>query len=376
MGMIDDTSKLAQLREMAVSVSQEVKTVALLYGGTSGEREVSIASGNGVKEVLEAEGFDVAFIDTGAAGFVEQLLAAKPDIAFIALHGFGGEDGRIQGFLETLQIPYTHSGVKASAIAMDKRISKVLYAQAGLATADYLELSKDSWLGGDTAASTAPVPATDAAPTPTPATAPGNTCAPAPASTTTAPADIDALLAEIGLPCVVKPSCDGSSLGVSIPKERTAFIQAIKDGFEIGDKLLIEQFISGVEVTVPVVGSRCQELFALPVIEIVPKNEFYDYESKYSDGGSVHIIPARISERETALCQQAAIEAHVALGCAGVSRTDMIVTAAGTPYLIETNTIPGMTRTSLIPEDAQKYGLTPGELYRLLIYFGLKRGQD
>jgi D-alanine-D-alanine ligase len=379
MGMIDDTSKLAQLREMAASVSQEVKTVALLYGGTSGEREVSIASGNGVKEVLEAEGFDVAFIDTGAAGFVKQLLAAKPDIAFIALHGFGGEDGRIQGFLETLQIPYTHSGVKASAIAMDKRISKVLYAQAGLATADYLELSKDSWLGGDTAASTTTAPATDAAITPTPAPAvPGGTAtlATAPASTTTAPADTDALLAEIGLPCVVKPSCDGSSLGVSIPKERTAFIQAIKDGFEIGDKLLIEQFISGVEVTVPVVGNRCQELFALSVIEIVPKNEFYDYESKYSDGGSVHIIPARISERETALCQQAAIEAHVALGCAGVSRTDMIVTADGTPYLIETNTIPGMTRTSLIPEDAQKYGLTPGELYRLLIYFGLKRGQD
>ena len=374
--MGNDTSKLVQLQKMAAYVSQEIKTVALLYGGSSGEREVSIASGNGVKEVLDAEGFDVAFIDTGAADFVEQLMAAKPDIAFIALHGFGGEDGRIQGFLETLKIPYTHSGVKASAIAMDKRISKVLYTQAGLATADYIELRKEVWLGdGDGVAAIAGVKTSGL--TVTVVAAGGAAAASLPAGATTAEtaADIDGLLTEIGLPCVVKPSCDGSSLGVSIPKDRAGFIQAVNDGFEIGDALLIEQFISGVEVTVPVVGNRHQELFALPVIEIVPKNEFYDYESKYAEGGSVHIIPARISERETELCQQAAIEAHAALGCAGVSRTDMIVTAGGRPYLIETNTIPGMTRTSLIPEDAQNYGLTPGELYRLLMHFGLNREQ-
>jgi D-alanine-D-alanine ligase len=334
--MKENPHKLSELREAAISVTNRATSVALLYGGTSSEREVSIASGNGVREALEAEGFSVSFIDTGAPGFVDELLAIKPDVAFVALHGKGGEDGCIQGLLETLGIPYTHSGVEASVLAMDKQVSKILYRSCGLATAEFSVVKKAQF---------------------------------------SARTHTDSLLEEIGLPCVVKPVCDGSSYGVSIPKTRDEFLCALNDGFETEDTLLVEQFIKGIEVTVPVLGNDYEELFALPVVEIVPKNEFYDYESKYAEGGSEHIIPARVTETDASACQQAAIDAHNILGCAGVSRTDMIVASDGTPWLIETNTIPGMTRTSLIPEDAKKVGLTPGELYRLLIHYALERAK-
>jgi D-alanine-D-alanine ligase len=325
------TDKLIGLKQAAAAVSTRVATVALLYGGTSGEREVSIASGSGVRKALEEEGFAVAFIDTREPSFIDTLREARPDVAFIALHGTGGEDGCIQGLLETLGIPYTHSGVEASALAMDKRVSKILYQAHGLATASFSVVQKGRF-DGDTAP----------------------------------------LVASVGLPCVVKPLCDGSSLGVSIPQTREQLSQALDEGFKVGDTLLVEAFIKGVEVTVPVLGNRPEELFALPVIEIVPKNEFYDYESKYAEGGSVHIIPARITESQATACQKAAVDAHEALGCAGVSRTDIIVAKDGTPWLIETNTIPGMTQTSLVPEDAKRAGLSAGELYRLLIHYALE----
>jgi D-alanine-D-alanine ligase len=344
-------NKLAALQHAAAAVSARVSTVALLYGGTSGEREVSIASGSSVREALEAEGFTVAFIDTREPDFIDRLRAAKPDVAFIALHGKGGEDGCIQGFLETLGIPYTHSGVEASALAMDKRISKILYEIHGLATAGFTVVHKGSldsnFLTSTNASTNARTASTNAS-----TTAPLSTPRP--------------------LPCVVKPVCDGSSLGVAIPRTHEQFLQALDEGFEVGDALLIEDFIEGVEVTVPVLGNKVGDLVALPVIEIVPKNDFYDYESKYAEGGSVHIIPARITEAATAACQQAAVEAHAALGCTGVSRTDIIIAADNTPYLIETNTIPGMTQTSLIPEAAKAAGLSPGELYRLLIHYALE----
>jgi D-alanine-D-alanine ligase len=328
------TPTLSTLQDNAATVSSRVTRVALLCGGTSSEREVSIASGNSVREVLEAEGFSVAPIDTDTPHLAIELLAAQSEVAFIALHGKGGEDGCIQGLLETLRIPYTHSGVAASALAMDKQVSKILYRSCGLATADFTVIHKNSFRSRN---------------------------------------DTDALIELFGLPCVVKPLSDGSSFGVSIPKTRDDFLKALVSGFEVGDSLMIERFVEGVEVTVPVLGNAPQDLFALPVIEIVPKNDFYDYESKYAEGGSEHIIPARITETAAAACQQAALDAHNILGCAGVSRTDMIISEDGTPWLIETNTIPGMTRTSLVPEDAKKAGLSPGELYRLLLYYALER---
>ena len=334
MNSTDNTSRLAELKDLAAKVSNRVHKIALLYGGTSGEREVSISSGTSVKAVLEEEGFDVMFIDTGKEGFVDELLTGKPDVAFIALHGKGGEDGCIQGFLETLGIPYTQSGIESSAIAMDKRISKILYELNGLDTAEYLELQKDKKPEKQ---------------------------------------DLDTIVNQLGLPCVVKPSCDGSSLGVSIPKTRQELEEAIELGFQIGDLLLIERFIKGVEVTIPVLGNEPKDLLPLSVIEIVPKNEFYDYESKYAEGGSTHIIPARLEDAKIKRCQQAAVDAHIALGCSGLSRTDIIVSDDGIPWLIETNTVPGMTHTSLIPDSARHFGFTDGELYRLLLHYALER---
>ncbi|MDR0347640.1 MAG: D-alanine--D-alanine ligase [Coriobacteriales bacterium] len=334
---VRNTDKLAELHRIAAAVSSRVTSVALLCGGTSSEREISLASANGVQQALEQEGFRVFRIDTGNPAFIDELRRLQPDVAFVALHGKGGEDGCIQGFLETLRIPYTHSRVVASALAMDKPASKILYQAFNLPTPAF-EVMWRSQLPF----------VVDSAPL------------------------IDAVIAKIGLPCVVKPTCDGSSFGVSIPKTRDEFLTALRDGFKLGDVLLIEEFVAGVEVTVPVLGNNSEELFALPVIEIVPKNEFYDYESKYAEGGSEHIIPARISEEMAAVCQRVAIDAHRILGCAGVSRTDIIVTEDNTPSLIETNTIPGMTGTSLIPEAAKHIGITPGTLYRLLIHYALE----
>ena len=330
----EDTSMLAYYREIAASVSGRVNTVALLYGGTSDERDVSIASGEGVRRILEEDGFSVLPFDTGSRDFIKELLDARPDLAFIALHGKGGEDGCIQGFLEILGIPYTQSGVESSAIAMDKRVSKILYTAQGLLTPAFLEIPEKKRL-------------TDK--------------------------DLDEIIEKVGLPCVVKPAHGGSSLEVSIPKTREELKAVFDRGFTTQGVLLVEEFIKGVEITVPVIGNRPEELFALPAIEIVPKNEFYDYESKYTEGGSKHIIPARISDRENRLCEEAAIRAHEALGCFGVSRTDMIVTKDGSPWLIETNTVPGMTNTSLIPDSARYYGLSAAELYRLLMFYALER---
>ena len=329
-----DASMLANFRDIAASVSGRVKTVALLYGGTSDERDVSIASGESVKNILEKDGFTVLPFDTGNRGFINELIDARPDIAFIALHGKGGEDGCIQGFLETLGIPYTQSGVESSAIAMDKRVSKILYTAQGLLTPAFLEIPERKSL-------------TDA--------------------------DFDEIIEKIGLPCVVKPAHGGSSLEVSIPKTREELEAVFDRGFITPGVLLIEEFIRGVEITIPVIGNRPEELFALPTIEIVPKNEFYDYESKYTEGGSEHIIPARITDEESRLCEEAAIRAHEALGCFGVSRTDMIIAEDGRPWLIETNTVPGMTGTSLIPDSARQFGLSAGELYRLLMFYALER---
>jgi D-alanine-D-alanine ligase len=329
-----DERKLAELHELAAALPAHALTVALLYGGISGEREVSIASGKGVQEALEGEGFSLVLLDTGKPDFVDELRALKPDVAFIALHGKGGEDGSIQGLLETLNIPFTHSGVKASALALDKLVSKLMYQVFGLDTAPFAVVRRER-----------------------------------------AAEDSERALECVGLPCVVKPASDGSSLGISIPKTREEFLRALDEAFAVGDLLLVEKFIAGVEVTVPVLGNSPEELFALPVVEIVPQNEFYDYESKYAEGGSEHIIPARITSDEASACQEAAIEAHRILGCDGVSRTDIIITAEGSPCVIETNTVPGMTSTSLIPEAAHRVGITSGELYRLLIHCALERAR-
>jgi len=302
--------------------------IAVLYGGTSGEREVSLVSGSIVADTLAAEGLEVERIDTGKPDFFERLVTFQPDIAFIALHGKGGEDGSIQGLLELLDIPYTGSGVLASALAMDKARSKVFYLAEGLNVPPSNNVDRD------------------------------------------APYSISALCEQIGLPCVVKPVREGSSLGVYIVHTADELEPAIEAAFKCSENLLVERFVAGMEVTVAVLGNN--DASALPLIEIIPHAAFYDYEAKYADGGSEHVCPARLSAELTALCQEHAVLAHKALGCRGVSRTDFIIDVDDVPWVIETNTIPGMTGTSLLPHAAEETGMSLGELYRKLIEYGLE----
>jgi D-alanine-D-alanine ligase len=308
--------------------------VALLCGGTSNERAISLVSAQGVCAVLEASGHEVTVIDTGGPGFIRNIALSGADVAFIALHGTGGEDGCIQGLLELLGLPYTGSGVLASALAMDKQRSKILYRFAGLSTPESVVLE-----GQDGAEQ-----------------------------------NEKKALAAIGIPCVIKPVCEGSSLGISIVREAAQLAGALASCFGVCDTALAEAFVAGTEITVSVIGASPDALLALPIIEIVANvGEFYDYESKYLQGGSTHIIPARISATAATAAREAALCAHRLLGCSGVSRSDLFVDKDDRVWLIETNTIPGMTPTSLLPEAARAAGIELADLYDRLLFWALGR---
>ncbi|MCL2631476.1 MAG: D-alanine--D-alanine ligase [Coriobacteriia bacterium] len=315
---------------LTLPITTPERRIVLLAGGFSAERDVSLASGANSAEALRAVGHEVIEVDPIDPAFVSQLIDLKPDVVFIALHGQGGEDGKIQGLLELLGIPYTGSGVLASALAMDKQRSKVFFRHAGLHTPDCVSVTQS--MTGLKAA--------------------------------------ESFVERYGLPVVIKPAADGSSIGVSIVREIDELPAALDRGFEVSKVLLVERFIAGTEVTVPVIGNDAPT--ALPVIEIVPVvSDFYDYEAKYSDGGSEHIIPARLPADLLAHVQSQAVIAHTALGCAGMSRSDFIVDALGTAWIIETNTIPGMTKTSLLPEAARFSGIQNSELYTQIVEWGI-----
>jgi D-alanine-D-alanine ligase len=301
--------------------------VALLSGGSSGEREVSLASGKGAQQALEAAGFLVTMLDPSCKDDLKALIDGDFDIAFLCLHGKGGEDGAMQGFLEVIGLPYTGSGIWSSALSIDKAKAKVFYQSAGIKTPESMTI--------------------------------GN---PAQASLRT-------VVEDLGLPCVVKPVCEGSALGVYIVETEDELQKALNDLSSISSNALVERFVSGRELTVAVLGNEKPE--ALPVIEIIPQNEFYDYESKYSPGGSQHLCPAPIGEQATKDVQQMAIAAHVALGCSGVSRSDFILDEAGELWILETNTIPGMTKTSLLPDAGRAAQIGFSDLCVRLIAYAL-----
>lgn len=303
-------------------------SVALLMGGTSAEREVSLNTGAQVAAALEAAGHTVERIDTADLGFIDVLRARAFDVVFICLHGRKGEDGTIQGLLEVLGLPYVGSGVLASALAMDKVASKHIFVAAGLLTPAYVTLHEK-------------------------------------------PADITPLVEMFGPKLVVKPASEGSSVGMSIVHGPDELAPAIDLAFRHDSTVLVEQFVPGVEVTVGVLGN--DELEVLPTLEVVPEHEFYDYESKYVPGMSRHIIPARVSDELQAECQRIALEAHRAVGCRGMSRSDTIVTAEGEVYLLELNTIPGMTSTSLLPDSARAAGIEFPQLCDRLVRLALER---
>jgi len=311
-----------------VAINPSECRVALLAGGSSGEREISLESGKGAKGALEEAGFDVTWIDPSVKDDLKKLIDEKFDVAFLCMHGKMGEDGTLQGMLEMLGIPYTCSHVQASAIAMDKAKSKILYSLAGIPTAPSISLTKNNNYS------------------------------------------IDDIIEKVGIPCVVKPATEGSALGVEIVESKEALDEAIERVFEIDDQLVIEKFIEGDEITVAVLGNEDPK--ALPIIQIVPmKGEFYDFESKYAPGGSKHICPAPFEEELAAVIHDYAVKAHNALGCSGVSRSDFIVDADGVPWILETNTIPGMTATSLLPDAARAAGMSFPELCTALIEYAL-----
>jgi D-alanine-D-alanine ligase len=302
--------------------------VAVLKGGRSAEREVSLNSGAQVTAALTTVGFDVVEIDTGEDEFVSQLANAQADVVFIALHGRFGEDGTVQGLCELLELPYVGSGVLASALAMDKVMSKLFYTQAGLKTPDYVVLRRGELF------------------------------------------DHGAIVDGLGERLVVKPANEGSSVGMTIVHDSGELPAAIDKAFECDRDVIVEKFVPGVEVTVAVIGN--DDAVALPTLEIVPSHEFYDYESKYVPGMSRHIIPARVSQAAREECQRLSVQAHKTLGCRGISRSDTIVDEDGAVWLLETNTIPGMTATSLVPDAAREAGIEFPEFCAMLVEFALE----
>lgn len=305
-------------------------TVALLSGGISSEREVSLKSGEQVYAALDKDKYRVVRYDPMSD--LNRLVADAPsiDVALIILHGPFGEDGTVQGLLDLLGIPYQGSGVLGSALAMDKLVSKQLYERSGIPTPTHITIRRE-----------------DAQKT--------ETC-----------------LERIGLPLVVKPAKGGSSIGMAIVKTPESLEPAIMEAFRFDDTLVVETYIQGRELTVGVIGNR--DLNALPVIEIIPnaRYEFFNYHAKYLPGASREICPARIDAVLTEKAQTYAKMAHRALFCEGYSRTDMMLCNRDL-YILETNTIPGMTETSLLPLAARTAGISFSELLDNLIELGIER---
>ena len=312
---------------MFYSVDPSSCRVALLAGGSSGEREISLLSGEGARGALAEAGFDVTVIDPSQKDELSLLLTEHFDVAFLCLHGKGGEDGSIQGFLETTGIPYTGSGVWASSLAIDKEKAKVFYRAEGIPTPESIVIEK------------------------------GDAVSP------------DDIVAQVGERCVVKPSTEGSSLGVFIVEDPSDLKEAIDQAFEVGDRLLVERYVEGRELTVAVIGN--EDARALPVIEIIPRSESYDFDSKYAPGGSEHLCPAPLDEETTNRVMSLAERAHRALGCAGMSRSDFLLDGDGVAWILETNTVPGMTETSLLPDAARAADISFPELCTRLIGYAL-----
>lgn len=307
--------------------------ITVICGGVSSEREVSLRSGKAVFDALKRRGFENIELFDLTRESIPRICDLRCDLAFLALHGKGGEDGCIQGMLELLGIPYTGSDLLASASCMDKIRTKELLLYAGLPTPRYVRLAAEE-------------------------------C-------TDVKATARALTENIGLPMVLKSPCEGSSIGVYIAKSAEEAEGYIAEIFKLGNTLLCEEFADGVELTLPILGNG--EPQALPVIEITSENEFYDFESKYTAGMCRHIIPARISERDAESVTEIGKRAYKTLGCAGLSRIDFILDKKKGPMVIEINNLPGMTEMSLFPDSARYAGISFEELCERIITYALER---
>ncbi|MBP8814970.1 MAG: D-alanine--D-alanine ligase [Desulfobulbus sp.] len=304
--------------------------LALIAGGVSAEREVSLRGAAGVEQALNRDRYEVVRYDPATDLARIAADAANIDAAFILLHGVHGEDGTIQGFLDLLGIPYQGAGVLGSALAMDKNLAKVMYRLAGLPVAPWVMVE------------------------------PGDL------------RDSGRIESAVGLPCVVKPVRQGSSIGMSIVRTRDQLPAALELALRHDGEVMVEAFLKGRELTAGVLGNS--ELTALPLIEIIPDSryDFFNYEAKYQPGATREVCPAPVSETVRARAQDYAVRAHRSLQLRGYSRTDMILVGEEL-YLLETNTIPGMTPTSLLPQAAAEAGLPFAALLDRLIELALER---
>lgn len=307
-------------------------SVVVLAGGWSDEREISLQSGKACQKALGQAGFEkVDFLDVAAPDFVKTLADGNYDVAFVAMHGRYGEDGCIQGLLEIMHIPYTFSGVLASATGTEKEVAKSIYRSAGIPVPEGVDLKGDTQVDDAMA---------------------------------------EELVKKLGLPIFVKPAANGSSYGVSRVTSADELAAAVAKAGSEGDRVLVESCIEGMEISVPVIGN--DEPHALPIIEIVTGSDFYDSKVKYEPSALHHVIPARLPEEAYAKAQELAVRAHKALGCLGASRSDFIVKSDGTPVILETNTIPGMTESSLMPDSARHDGIEFPELCRKFVEYALE----
>ncbi len=280
--------------------------IGVLAGGSSSEREISLASGEAVFNALTGAGLDAVFVDVKEGEFHSLIDRAGIDLAFIALHGRFGEDGTVQRMLGQRGIPYTGSGPGASALAMDKLASRKRFEDGGLRVPECGVVRA------------------------------GENCS----------------CPDLGFPCVVKPAREGSSVGLSVVSSRDGMAEAIGKAGEYGEEVIVEKFVSGREITVGVLSGR-----ALPVVEIIPAGGVYDFRAKYRSADTEYVVPANLSETDSRLAHEAGLRAHAALGCEGFSRVDMRLSDDGEVFVLEVNTIPGFTERSLLPMAAKAAGL-------------------
>ncbi|MGB9731960.1 MULTISPECIES: D-alanine--D-alanine ligase [Calditerrivibrio] len=291
--------------------------IAVLYGGLSSERDVSIKTGNGIYNALLRKGFKNSFLLDADWSLPEKLIKHKPDFCYIALHGRYGEDGTVQGLLEYMRIPYNGPGVTASAISFDKVITKKILKSANIPTADYFVYKNEQ---------SSPF-----------------------------------------YPCVVKPAREGSTIGVTIVYEDKEFLQAIDDAKKYDNKIIVERFVKGKELTISIIDD-----LVLPIIWIRPKKGFYDYTSKYTKGMTEYFFETGLTPKEEEMVKKVAKDAYDVVGCEGASRVDIIYDGE-IPNVLEINTLPGMTETSLLPNAAAKYGIAYDELVEMLYLKGKNR---
>ncbi|MCL5772109.1 MAG: D-alanine--D-alanine ligase [Actinobacteria bacterium] len=304
-------------------------TIGVICGGISSEREISLKTGEGIYNALINNGYNAKYIDFKGDNI---SVFNEIDIAFLALHGKYGEDGSVQGILELFKIPYTGSGILASSLAIDKIFSKKIFVFEKIPTPEYIELSSISNL------------------------------------------DINKIKNEVnkvtGYPLVVKPSREGSTIGITIVDSENELETAINFAKIYDSRILIEKFIFGRLLTVSIVGDKP---IALPVIEIKPKSGFYDFKSKYTVGLTEYIVPASLDNETELKVKELSLKAHNSLGCYGISRVDLILDENKVPYVLEINTMPGMTETSLVPKAAAAAGINFEKLVEIILnYSSLK----